>query len=589
MRDTEAVASIVAGDPDGLAAAYDRYADPLFTYCRSLLGDTAEAADAVQDTFVIAAARLDGLHDPQRLRAWLFAVARGECLRVLRSKTRTQPPPEAPVTGGAVDAGDAGMADGTGGADTADTAGDEAGRAGLRTLFDDASAGLRPGEREVIELQLRQGLEPGEVATVLGVSRSRANAVASRATDQLETCLGVLLVSRVRRAECAELGSILTDWDGRLTATLSSRVDRHIGHCSACSARRAVELRPSTMLELTPAAALAAGAAESFRRAPRAPAALKAHTIALATEHGSAAAAHATVVLTRAGRFGKQGFPKTAHGVLGTGGAGGTGPRHRVRSAPPRQAAVAAAVVLAAGVAAAGFALGSGQEHLTPAADPKTPVSSADPPAATTSAAAARTTAPSASAPRRSPAARATTPAAVTVTRAASTTPASVATTAAPSVTPSSAPTVTSSPSATPSSSQPAGALQVSPGGGSLFLDPGGRGARLSLSASGGAVNWSVSVSGDPDHTITVSPARSGTLTAGHPQVTLEITASQDLSCGDEGNPCPAITIEPGGVVFTVTTSGRRHPFKHRRRPDGHDGLPAATVRPSRTRFYVLS
>src|SRR5258708_23489662 len=102
MRDTETVASIVAGDPDGLATAYDRYADPLFTYCATLLGDTAEAADAVQDTFVIAAARLDGLHDPQRLRAWLFAVARGECLRVLRSKTRTQPPPRArDGTGGA--------------------------------------------------------------------------------------------------------------------------------------------------------------------------------------------------------------------------------------------------------------------------------------------------------------------------------------------------------------------------------------------------------------------------------------------------------------------------------------------------------
>ena len=564
MRDTEAVASIVAGDPDGLAMAYDRYADPLFTYCRSLLGDTAEAADAVQDTFVIATARLDVLHDPRRLRAWLFAVARGECLRAGRSTTRTRRAPETRVTGGEGGPGDEG---------------EDAGLAGLRMLFESAAAGLGPGEREVIELQLRQGLEPAEVATVLGVSRGRAHTVASRAMDQLEACLGVLLVGRAGRDECAALGAMLAGWDGRLTATLSKRVDRHIEHCPACSARRAVELRPSMMLELTPAAALAAGAAESFRHGPGAPAALKAHTIALATERGAASAAHATAVLSRAGAFGKRGFPKRAHGALGTGGAGS---RRSVRSSPRGQAAVAAAVVLAVAVAAAGFALSNGQEHLTPVAGPTSPVSSADPPASGASAghtsAAGQTTTPPAS--RRSPAARAATTAAVTVTQAVITTPASVPTAAAPSGSPSSAPTVTRSPSptasATQSPSQPAGTLRVFPGGGSLFLDPGGRGAPLFLSASGGTVDWSVSVSGDPDHTITVSPATSGTLTAAHPHVILEITASQNLSCGNGGNACPTITIEPGGTVLTVTTSGRRHPFEHRRRHHRHDGRPTA-------------
>ena len=63
MRDSEVVAAIVAGDPEGLAEAYDRYASPLFTYCRSLLRESADAADAVQDTFVIAASRLAGLRD----------------------------------------------------------------------------------------------------------------------------------------------------------------------------------------------------------------------------------------------------------------------------------------------------------------------------------------------------------------------------------------------------------------------------------------------------------------------------------------------------------------------------------------------
>ena len=79
MRETEIVASIVAGDPNGLALAYGQYADPLYKFCRSVLGDPADAADAVQDTFVVAAAKLGGLRDPGRLRPWLFAVARNEC------------------------------------------------------------------------------------------------------------------------------------------------------------------------------------------------------------------------------------------------------------------------------------------------------------------------------------------------------------------------------------------------------------------------------------------------------------------------------------------------------------------------------
>ena len=84
MQDRELVAAIVAGDPGGLAEAYDRYAAPLYTYCRFMLPDPrppAEAADAVSDTFIIATAKLSGLRDPDQLGSWLNAVTRNECLR----------------------------------------------------------------------------------------------------------------------------------------------------------------------------------------------------------------------------------------------------------------------------------------------------------------------------------------------------------------------------------------------------------------------------------------------------------------------------------------------------------------------------
>ena len=71
MGDRDIVAAIIGGDPAGLAAAYDQYAASLHAYCRTLLGEPADAADAVQDTFVVAAAKASGLRDPDRLRPWL--------------------------------------------------------------------------------------------------------------------------------------------------------------------------------------------------------------------------------------------------------------------------------------------------------------------------------------------------------------------------------------------------------------------------------------------------------------------------------------------------------------------------------------
>jgi DNA-directed RNA polymerase specialized sigma24 family protein len=83
MQDRDVVAAVVAGDADGIGEAYDRYAASLYAYCHSMLPGPEAAADAVQDTFVIAVSKLDGLRDPDQLDAWLHAVARNECLRQL--------------------------------------------------------------------------------------------------------------------------------------------------------------------------------------------------------------------------------------------------------------------------------------------------------------------------------------------------------------------------------------------------------------------------------------------------------------------------------------------------------------------------
>ena len=89
VDDAGIVTALRARDPAGLAAAYDEYADRLVAYCAGMLQDRDAAADAVHDTFVIAFERADQLRDPAKLRSWLYAIARNECLRTLRGRQRT--------------------------------------------------------------------------------------------------------------------------------------------------------------------------------------------------------------------------------------------------------------------------------------------------------------------------------------------------------------------------------------------------------------------------------------------------------------------------------------------------------------------
>ena len=92
--DAELVRAATAGDRGAFAAVYDRYADRLHDFCWSVLRDRDEAADATQDAFLVAAERLGQLRDPERLRPWLYAVARSQALRRVRARSRVAPEEE---------------------------------------------------------------------------------------------------------------------------------------------------------------------------------------------------------------------------------------------------------------------------------------------------------------------------------------------------------------------------------------------------------------------------------------------------------------------------------------------------------------
>src|SRR5216683_226098 len=296
MEDPEVVAAIVAGDPAGLAEAYDRYAMPLYSYCRSMLREPADAADAVQDTFLVATAKLRDLRDPGKLRSWLYSVARNECLRRLRAGNALSALEEA-----------ADMPTQTAELGTATE------RAELQELVRAAIDGLNPSDRDVIELSLIHELDGDDLSDALGVSRNHAHALLSRARSQLERSLGALIVARTGRRSCPVLEGMLTSWDGQMTVLIRKRISRHIEQCDVCGERKRRELTPALFAGAAPLAALLPAFREQVLRvlADRSPAGL----------------AHRLTVANRAGPFGPDGFPKPIS-------APGAGPWHRVRDHP---------------------------------------------------------------------------------------------------------------------------------------------------------------------------------------------------------------------------------------------------------------
>jgi RNA polymerase sigma factor (sigma-70 family) len=520
VLDSELVASIVAGEPAGLAAAYDKYAGDLFGYCQSLLQDPNDAADAVQDTFVIAASKLAGLRDPERLRAWLFAVARNECMHRLKTRNAASPLQDAPEQ-----------------ADDSVDVGGAAERAETVALVRAAVGGLNDGERDVIN-QLWHGLDVPEVADVLGVSRNHAYTLFARARDQLEASVAVLLVGRAGRRDCATLDGLLGDWDGRLTALLRKRVGRHIDRCEVCSARRRRELTPALLYGLSPAALLAmAGLRKFFLLTAGQPGGplfgMRDTILRLATDPTSHATAYAQAAGQSAQSFGTSGFPNPPHhGHLGI-----LQRPHVPMTVAGGTAVTAAAVVVVTAVlphmqptrppgggptlgipAAAPFSLSSSPPSARtgqPTTDPAT--SGGTGPATGTSSSPGATTSPATGSDE------ATSPAATA--------------TYCPPTEPGPSPTVTWTPPTTLS----AGTLSVSP---TTVVLSSRRGGSLTLTASDGPVAWSISEPSDLDGKLSVTPM-SGTLSAGD-SVTVAITVTERAWIDGW------LTVQPGGQAVRV-------------------------------------
>jgi len=233
VSDAELAVAAAAGDRTAFAEIYDRYADRLYDFCVGMVRDRNTAADCVQDTFCTAATRLGSLRDPDKLRPWLYAIARNEALRCIRERRREQPSDELPE------------------ATSSDPSPDTlAVRSELAELVAQAAGGLSDRDRTVLELTYRHGMDGPELAEALGVSAASARTLTHRLRETVERSLGALLVVRNARTGrgCPDLAASVKDWDGEFTVLTRKRVARHIDSCPVCEESRRKMVNPRALL-----------------------------------------------------------------------------------------------------------------------------------------------------------------------------------------------------------------------------------------------------------------------------------------------------------------------------------------------------
>lgn len=137
------------------AVWYERYGTELYRFAFSIPRDREAAEDVMQDAFLKAMQRLDGACPVERVRAWLYRVARNECYDLLRKRKHERSLPE----------------EAAGGAEALE--------------YLELLAPLTQVERDIVSLKIIGNLSHKEIAAVMHLTVHGAKKRYERALDRL--------------------------------------------------------------------------------------------------------------------------------------------------------------------------------------------------------------------------------------------------------------------------------------------------------------------------------------------------------------------------------------------------------------------
>ncbi len=148
------MANVAQGQRELLEPLVRRYASPLLTFIRRMVGDVHRSEELFQEVFLSVWAKRRQYRFPRPFKAWLYAIALNKC----RADFRVRPLPTQEVH------------DGLAPVSTGPTPDESAISTETATLVSSAVMQLPPQQRSVVVLRIWDELSYAEIATAVGRS-----------------------------------------------------------------------------------------------------------------------------------------------------------------------------------------------------------------------------------------------------------------------------------------------------------------------------------------------------------------------------------------------------------------------------------
>ncbi|MCB0174848.1 MAG: RNA polymerase sigma factor, partial [Anaerolineae bacterium] len=243
QSDQQLAAQAAAGSRDAFAALYKRYFQDIYDYAARVSRNQDVAADVVQSTFVKAWRQLEERKTPDNIKAWLFTVAHNAAIDELRYNNRLVSPTE--DTGEMDQPYNYTLVDSSKLSNPQAVLEDQE----LVDLVWQSATALPPKDYSLLDLHVRQGLSPDELAENLGASKGAIYTKLSRLRDALGEAVVSSLLLRRGRKDCPDLNALLSELQAtELTRKVRWTIQQHLQECRRCQESKRRYASPAAIL-----------------------------------------------------------------------------------------------------------------------------------------------------------------------------------------------------------------------------------------------------------------------------------------------------------------------------------------------------
>jgi RNA polymerase sigma factor (sigma-70 family) len=250
--DAALLAAIGAGDESAFGRLYDAWFDRAYDVAFRIVRERDAAADVAQDAFLGAWRNLDDLQDGQAFGGWLLRITRNRALDHKRKHDRTSPVDDETMALIEITGPGGGPEDRLAAATDPARAVEDA---ELVALVWEAAEALGDRDASLLDLHLRHGLSPAEIAEDLGVKANAAHQSLHRMRNRLADAVAARVLWRGGMPTCPDLADALEAAGGpAFGGDTAARVRRHAKSCDECAGRQRTHLKPSSLFAAVPIA-----------------------------------------------------------------------------------------------------------------------------------------------------------------------------------------------------------------------------------------------------------------------------------------------------------------------------------------------